>query len=209
MIMKRLLPIAVSVVLLAGTSVRTQAQEAPPGQVDFGVFTPPGAGQIFVEVNVPESLISIAASVVEKQEPDAAKLLRAVKGIHMDVIGLNDENRNQIEQRARRLREEVSKKGWERIVVVQQKEQNIGVYLKMDSKSVIQGLTIVVLDGQKQAVFANIVGDIKPEQIAMLAERLRLDPLKQLGKELGPLTSKPDGGHGSHSSKAPESESEP
>ncbi len=207
--MKRLLPIAVSVALLAGMGVRVYAQEAPPGQVDLGAFTPPGSGQIFVEVNIPESLIAMGASVVEKQEPDVAKLLRGVKGIHLDVIGLNDKNRDQIEQRARGLRQTLSQKGWERIVVVEQREQDVGVYLKMDSKSVIQGLTVVVLDKRQQAVFANIVGDIKPEQIAMLGERLRLDPLKQLGKELGPLAPKPDSDRGSRASKETESGSEP
>ncbi len=208
--MKRSLPVAIySLVLLSAASVRIRAQDAPPGRVDFGAFTPPGSGQIFVEVNVPESLISIAASVVEKQEPDVAKLLRGIRGVHLDVVGLNDKNRDEIEQRATRLREELSRKGWERIVVVQQKEQDVGVYLKMDSKSVIQGLTVVVRDGQKQAVFANIVGDIKPEQIVLLGERLRLDPLKELGKEIGPLASRPDGDRASAASKEAESQSEP
>ena len=40
---------------------------------------------------------------------------------------------------------------------------------------------MVVIDGGKQAVFVNVVGDIKPEQLSMLGETLHIDPLKKLG----------------------------
>jgi len=34
------------------------------------------------------------------------------------------------------------------------------------------------MDGKGEAVFVNIVGEIKPEQLSMLADKFHIDPLK-------------------------------
>ena len=41
---------------------------------------------------------------------------------------------------------------------------------------------VTVLDGNKQeAVVVNVVGDIKPEQLAALGEAMNIEPLKKAG----------------------------
>ena len=52
-------------VLAAGFSFNVLAGP-PPGQVDFGKFTPPDDGGQFVEIQVNSNLLSLAARVVEK-----------------------------------------------------------------------------------------------------------------------------------------------
>jgi hypothetical protein len=150
-----------------------------PGQVDFGQFTPANGAE-FVDVNLPASLITLAAKFVEKQEPDVAKLLHGIKMVRVNVLGLTDQNRGEVEARVKAIRADLGSSGWERLVTVMNDGQDVGVYLKMDEKSIIQGLAVVVLDGKKQAVFVNIVGNIRPEQLTMLAERLQIEPLKNL-----------------------------
>ena len=150
-----------------------------PGQVDFGQFTP-ASGAEFVDVNVPGSLITLAAKFVEKQEPDVAKLLNGIKMVRVNVLGLSDQNRAEVEARVKTVRSDLGSSGWERLVTVMNEGQDVGIYLKMDEKSAIQGLTVVVVEGKKQAVFVNIVGDIRPEQLTMLGERLQIEPLKHL-----------------------------
>ena len=46
----------------------------------------------------------------------------------------------------------------------------------------MQGLALVLFAGKEQAVFANVLGDIKPEQPALLGERLHIEPLRNLGR---------------------------
>jgi len=67
--------------------------------------------------------------------------------------------------------------------MAQQRDQNVGVYLKTRDKDTVQGLVVVAMDGNNAAVFVNVVGDIKPEQLSMLGERLHIDPLKKLGQQ--------------------------
>ncbi len=181
--MKRLIPVVAgisifSIVVSAGLCAETQ----PPGQIDFGKFSPPGAGGEFVEVNLSSSLISLGARFLEKEEPDVARLLDSVQLVRVNVIGLNDENRADIEKRAQKIRKELESKGWERIVTAQKDDQDVGVYLKTHGKETVQGVVVLVTEGKRQAVFINIVGDIKPEQLSLLGDRLHIDPLKKIGR---------------------------
>jgi hypothetical protein len=158
------------------------ADKAAPGQVDFGSFTAPSGGGEFVEVNIPGNLISLAARFVEKQEPDVAKLLNGLKQVRVNVVGIDDANREEMTKKAQKVRTDLSTQGWERIVTAQKEGQDVSVYLKMDQNSAIQGLTVLVMEGSKHAVFANVVGDIKPEQLTMLGEKLNIEPLKKIGE---------------------------
>jgi hypothetical protein len=52
----------------------------------------------------------------------------------------------------------------------------------MTAKGAVPGLTAVVMDGKEHAVFVNVVGEIKPEQLALLGDKLHIDPLKKIGQ---------------------------
>ncbi|MGO8696649.1 MAG: DUF4252 domain-containing protein [Limisphaerales bacterium] len=189
--MKRLMPWMIGTATLwAVTTLVLGAEEMLPGQVDFGSFSPPKGGGQFVEVNVPNNVIILASRLVEKEQPDVAKLLNGLKQVTVNVIGLDDENRAELQKRAQSIRTDLAGKGWERIVTVQEKDQDVSVYLKM-ADSAIQGLVAVVLDGKQDAVFANVVGDIKPEQLAMLGEKFHIDPLKKIGLSAQKSEDKP------------------
>ncbi len=192
MIMKLIMPWMIgTVTLCAAATLALGADEALPGQVDFGTLSPPKGEGEFVEVNVPTGLITLAARLVEKEQPEVAKLLNSIKLVRVTVIGLEAENRAALQQRAKKIREDLAGKGWERIVTAQEKDQDVSVYLKMADKGAVQGLAAVVIDGKEHAVFANVVGDIKPEQLAMLGDKLHIDPLKQIGNTAQKPENKP------------------
>ncbi len=181
--MKRLMPVIVGTATLCAVAAAALGAEGlPPGQVDFGAFSPPKGDGDYVEINVPLGLINLAARLVVKDQPEAAKVLSGLKLVRLNVIGLDADNRAELHQRAEKIRADLAGKGWEKIVTAQQHGQDATILLKMDDKGGIQGLVAVVLDGKKDhAVFANVVGDIRPEQLAMLGERLHIEQLKKLG----------------------------
>jgi hypothetical protein len=188
--MKRSIATVLLSVLLGLASISAYSEDVP-GQIDFGSFTPPKAGGEFVEVNIPQSLIFLASRFVEKQEPEAAELIKSLKFIRVNVVGMDDENRANVEENIAKARQSLSGKGWERIVKVQQKDQDVGVYMKSGEKDSVQGIAVLVLDGKKAAVLVNIVGDLKAEQLSKLGERLsmlgdRFDiaPLREVGKNI-------------------------
>lgn len=166
---------------MAGLTAR--AASTPSGIVDFGKLTPPANGE-FVEVHIRSNLISMVAKLVEKEEPKVAELIRGLKLIRVNVIGTDDKNRSDIEDRLKKIRNELDTKGWERIVTAQSKGEDVGVYIKTRGEEAVEGLVVTVIQPKGEAVLVNIVGDIRPEQITMLGEKFNVEPLKKAGEAL-------------------------
>jgi len=170
-------PITLALVV-AGLCLSAHAES--PGLVDFGKFTAPGKGGEFVEVNVRSNLLIFAAQLVEKEQPDAAKLLRSVQLVRVNVVGLTDENREELQKRIQKIRQELESRGWERNVNVQGKDgEDVGVYTQTSGGTALAGVAVTVVD-KEHVVLVNVVGDIKPEQIVALGESLNIKPLKEL-----------------------------
>ncbi|MEO8426038.1 MAG: DUF4252 domain-containing protein [Verrucomicrobiota bacterium] len=182
--MKHLIPIPALAVICAVITLNVHAENQSPGYVDFGKFSPSATGGEFVEVNVKSNLISMVARLTQKDEPEIAQLLRGLQQVRVNVIGLNDENRAEIENRLRTIRGELETQGWESIVTAQEKNQDVRIYLKIRGDEAVQGLVVTVLEGKKEAVLINIVGDIKPEKLAEVGEQFNIDPLKKIGLKL-------------------------
>jgi Domain of unknown function (DUF4252) len=182
-------PLAIAV-LAAGVGFNVLAGP-PPSEVDFGKFTPPDDGGQFVEIQINSNLLSLAAQVVEKQQPDAARLLRSVQLVHVNVVGLTDENRAEMTKRVQRIRHDLDAQGWDHNVAVQDKDgQDVGVYTKTRGGEALAGLAVTVIDPKGQVVLINIVGDIRPEQVAVLGEKLNIELLKDVGAALKEAASK-------------------
>ena len=157
------------------------AEAQPPGYVDFGKFAPSTSAEQFVEVNLKGNLLKLAAQFTRKDEPDVAALIASLDQVRVNVVGLGEDNRAEVGKRLGTIRAELVAKGWERIVNVQEKSQDVGIFLKAGQGDVVEGLVVTVVDGDKEAVLINIVGNVKLEQVGKLGERLNIEPLKKVG----------------------------
>ena len=158
------------------------ARAADAGYVDLGKFKPTDGCQ-FVEVNLHAPLLKFASVFVDKNEPEVAALIRAVKHVRVNVVGYNESTRAETTDRVENVRRELEAQGWTQMVTVKEAEkaENVAVFVKMGADESIEGLVVTVMDSRKkEAVFVNLVGNIKPEQIAMIGKRLNIDPLSQL-----------------------------
>jgi len=175
-------PFALALVTI-GLGLNAHA-ETSSGLVDFGKFTAPGKGGEFVEIQIKSNLLSLAAQLVEKEQPDAAKLLRSVQLVRVNVVGITDENREEMQKRVQKIRRDLDSRGWERNVNVQGKDgEDVGVYSNTRGGEALAGVAVTVIDS-KNIVLVNVVGDIKPEQIAALGESLNIKPLKEIGSAI-------------------------
>lgn len=181
--MKRFINQFMAVAILAAGLNLNAFAGTNAGEVDFGKLGEPDKGGKYIEVNLGRHLISLAARLIEKPRPEAAALLRSVQLVRVNVVGLGDDNRTDTEKRVRDIRTQIEKLGWERVVTVQEQTgEDVGIYIKARADEALEGIVITVLDNRKkEAVFVNIVGDIKPEQLAALGEALNIDPLKKIG----------------------------
>ena len=159
-----------------------QAQTQPAGYVDFGKLSDSADGDS-IEVNIKGTLLSFAAKIAEKSEPKASELLKNLHQVRVNVLKLSEKNRDQITEHAKSIRARLTTDKWEQVVSVQEKNEDVGVFVKM-SEEAIQGLVVTVIEGGKEAVFVNIVGNIRAEQLAEVADQLNIEPLKKMAGKL-------------------------
>lgn len=166
-----------SLALLASS----RAAQAEVGAIDIGQLMPSAKGQ-FVEVNISPAMLKFAARIAARHEPEAAELIRNLKSIRVNVVGLDDTNRAATVERIESVRRKLESDGWAKMVTVREKNDgdNVDVHVKQHGEEAIDGIVVTVLDKKGEAVFVNIVGNINADQIAQLAEKFDIEPLRKI-----------------------------
>jgi hypothetical protein len=158
------------------------AHAAAPGYVDIGQFKP-AEGCQFVEVNLHAPLLKFASIFVDEKEPEVAALIRTIKHVRVNVVGYNENTRAETTDRVEGVRTALEAQGWTQMVTVKETgdAENVAVFIKMAADDSVDGVVVTVIDSRKkEVVFVNLVGNIRPEQIATLGKRLNIDPLAKL-----------------------------
>ena len=94
--------------LLFTASLR--AADSPPGLVNFGKFTKPTNGEL-VEINLNSDMIAMAMQVAGKGQPDLAEVLQGLHSIRVNVVGLDDQNREAVTAQMKTVRGELDAGG--------------------------------------------------------------------------------------------------
>ena len=144
--------------------------ESQPGYVDFGELAA-DYGEPRVMVDISESLLKLA-SAMKHDDPVAEAALQDIESVRVHVY----DTAGDVAAAAQRM-QDVSKVlgdlDWEQIVRVRESGKKVDVYVK-HSEDVIHGLTVMKVDGE-EAVFVNVLGDIKPSELSMVMTRVNMD----------------------------------
>lgn len=174
--------IKTSIIIIAAALFTSAAPRADDLVIDFGELTPAPGAQ-FVEVNIQSNLISMVTRLAKTSEPEVAEILGGLRQVRVNVLGLTDANREQVIERMESIRASLDEKGWDRIVTAREKDQDVGVFIKLRGDEAVEGVVVTVVEGDKEAVLINVTGNIQPEKLAMVGERFNIEPLKKLKME--------------------------
>jgi Domain of unknown function (DUF4252) len=171
---------ATAILSLAFATV-SRAAEPESGYIDFGQLLPSAKGE-FVEINLSPMLLKFAARLATQEEPESAALLANLKRVRVNVVGLDDSNRADTIGKIESIRRTLESQGWAKMVTVREQAggDNVDVHVKQNGEDAIDGIVITVIDKKGQAVFVNIVGNIQADQIAKIAEKFDIEPLRKL-----------------------------
>ncbi len=118
------------------------------------------------------SVLRFAASHID-DEPETRELLKSLDGIRIRIYEIDgDAGRvaRRIEDMSRHLQED----GWEPVMLVRQENETTHMLLRIvDGR--ICGMTVLVSDGESEAVVVNLMGDIKPDQFGEVMVALDVD----------------------------------
>ena len=184
--MKSFRSLLVASVLSAAFSTIVFAAPTEAGYVDIGQLMPSAKGE-FVEVNLSAGMLKFAAKLAARHEPETAELIGNLKSIRVNVVGMDDSNRASTIEKIESVRRKLEAQGWTKMVTFREKEDgdNVDVHVMQRADESIDGLVVTVIDHKGEAVFVNIVGNINADQIAKIADKFDIDPLKKVHVKLG------------------------
>lgn len=141
-----------------------------PGFVDFEPMEVFGAEFAKIEINLNENMIKLIAEFVKKEDPDLYEMLIRLLLVRVEVYERTREIEEKFESESSKAAKLLDDREWERIVRVRERDEHVYVYVKpSDEYDWVQGIVVLAMEDD-EAVFVNIVGDIKPENISRIGD---------------------------------------
>ncbi len=154
-----------------------------PGYVDFRALADL-EDEAKIEVNLREPMLKLAIKFLENEDPELADALSELKLIRVHVYDLNPKLTDKILKFQSDTAKKLNSAGWERIVKIRDGDESVMVYLRPDDDyEMIQGIVVMVISADDEAVFVNVVGNIKPEDIHRLGKHFDIDELGDIDYE--------------------------
>jgi hypothetical protein len=141
-----------------------------PGFVNFESLSD-FYGEPRVMINISGFLLKFMAAA-SKNDPEAAEVMRNLKGVRVNVYNTEGIMTPALEQIAR-VKAVLDKSGWQPVVQVKESREEVQIFMKANDVG-MQGLTVMKVDGQ-EAVFVNIVGEIDPSQLSGVMNHIQVD----------------------------------
>ncbi len=167
-------------VLVPVAGVRAQEDyKKLPGYVDFSAMGIFGEEESTVEVFLKGPLLRLVSEATKDEDSELADMLSRLRLIRVQVFPLRRQKAALVAKKAAEMARQLEKKGWEMVVRVRDRDEQVYVYLK-SVKDRIAGLAVMSVEPGNEAAFINIVGDIDPAQIGRLGRKFDIQPLDSI-----------------------------
>ncbi len=170
--MKSLLMLLLAAVMAVPALAQDTYFEDMPGQIDFTTLNAV-YGEPRVIINFTGILMKLmAAAAASADDPEAAALMRDLKGIRVNVYDTGGNQGPALAQMAT-AKAALEAEQWQPFVQVKEEGKNVQMFTRVDEE-LMQGMVIMVVD-EAQAVFLNIIGTIDPAEAGKVMDHLNID----------------------------------
>ena len=129
-----------------------------------------------IEVNIRGALLNLVAEATKYEDPELAEMLRKLRIIQIRGFEMRG-GTSELRTRSSELGKRLEGMGWETVVRVRDDDEHIQMYMLMSGES-IDGMVVLAMDdSDDEAVFVNIVGEIKPDQIGRIGRKFNIGAL--------------------------------
>lgn len=123
-------------------------------------------------LSIGPALLRFAAAHVE-DDPETRELLRGLDGIRVRVYRI-DGDAMRVARRMDGMSRKLQAHGWERVLTARAEGEVTYMLMKVVGQR-IRGMTVLVSDGESEAVVVNLMGDIQPRQFSNVMTALDVD----------------------------------
>lgn len=161
--------VAALLLMLAGCGVT--APRGSDGYADLDSLGIADTDRVMT-LSIGPALLRFAAAHVE-DEPETRELLRALQGVRVHLYEI-DGDAGRVAGRMDALSRKLQAGGWEQVALVRSKNEQAHMLMKIVDQRIC-GMTVLVFDGETEAVVINLMGDIPPRQFTRVMAALEVD----------------------------------
>lgn len=114
-----------------------------------------------MSLSIGPALLNFAAAHVE-DDPETRQLLKSLDGIRIRIYEI-DGSAARVASRIDVMSERLQEDGWEPVMLIRKENETAHMLLRM-AEGRIAGMTVLVCDGDSEAVIVNLMGRIEPQQ---------------------------------------------
>ena len=137
-----------------------------PGYVDFGDLSSL-YGEPKIIINLGGTMLSFVSMMSSSESPETADMISKLKGVRVQIFETEETVEGSKEQ-FNNVKGNLRSSGWEPIVQVNEDDEQVLVYMKMEGGN-MQGMTVMVLD-EEEAVFVNVIGQLNPAELGKVMD---------------------------------------
>ncbi len=159
---------------------RDAAMRSHPGYVDFSLLDRLGQ-EPKVEVNLRDPMLGLVGKFIGEEDPELKNLLASLKLVRVRVYTVTPGNVKGLLAAGSETSKRLDRDGWERVVRVREEEELVDVYFKPAKNAEwIEGVLVIAVGEDDEAAFVNIVGTIRPEDVARIGEHLDIEGMDRV-----------------------------
>jgi len=106
------------------------------------------------------------------ESSETSELISKLKGIRVQMYAM-EENTDAARKQFSEVKSNLKSSGWEPIVQINEDDEQVLIYMKMDGGN-MEGMTVMVVD-EEEVVFVNIIGQLNPAELGKVMESLDMD----------------------------------
>jgi hypothetical protein len=141
------------------------------GYIDFGDLSAT-YGEPSISINIGGTLLQFVGMFAEDGDPEAAEVMAQLKGVR--VFGYPIEADPTVaKEKFSEVKSALKSKGWEPVVQVNEEDEQVLIYMKLDGSS-MEGMTVMTVD-EEEVMFINIIGKLDPKQLGKVMDGFDID----------------------------------
>jgi hypothetical protein len=138
-------------------------------------------------LSIGPALLRFAAAHID-DDPELKALLRGLEGVRIRIYEI-DGDAGRVATRINTMSRHLQDDGWEPVLSTREGSEATYMLLRVVDRQV-RGMTVLVSDGESEAIVINLMGDIRPEQfgevmVALDADSPETDAVQRAVKEKG------------------------
>lgn len=170
-VLKSLLTGFICVLLSAPVLAQEDEIKDLAGFIDFGDLSAT-YGEPKISINIGGTLLQFVGMMSEEGNPETSEIMSQLKGVRVFGYPIAADP-GVAREKFIEVKSTLKSKGWEPVVQVNEKDEQVLIYMKMNGSS-MEGMTVMTVDDE-EVMFINIIGKLDPKQLGRLMDGLDVD----------------------------------